>query len=231
LVTSKRIKYKIMKTKKKLILIVFLLFTLMQNINAQIFDFIPKPLEQWGNNGPPTPGYYKDINGHFNKFIGTWEYSSSDRYLKVQFYKVEKISIWDNIFLDDDFVNDLFRDMLFSFVEYKEKQNGQWITIYNTFGTQPINVFSYHNRGREIEGGHIINSNFIFLGYSEPLSEECKKLRGTLNLKYQAESNPPQISWERDPVIYVTDRPRKCVDIEEESFKIPANLVLTKITN
>jgi len=174
---SKRIKYKVMNTKK--ILIVFLFFTFLENINAQIL--VPtRPLENRLDYPQNEPGYYKDINGNFDKFIGTWEYSDSDKYLKIQFYKVEKISISGYLFIDGD-GGDLFYDMLFSFVEYKEKQNGQWITIYNTFGTQPINVFSYHNRGREIDGGRIINPNFIFLGYSEPLS---RKLVGKEILLY-----------------------------------------------
>jgi len=215
-----------MDTKK--IVIVFLFFTFMENVNSQII--IPtRPLENRLDYPQNVPGYYKDINGHFDKFIGTWEYSSSDKYLKIQFYKVEKISISGYLSIDDD-GGDLFYDMLFSFVEYKEKQNGQWVTIYDTFGTEPVTDFSYYGRGGgEIEGGRIINSNFIRLNCSEPLSEECKKRRGTLYLKYQVGSNPPQLIWERDPVVHITDRPRKCVGIEREPFKIPANLVLTKI--
>jgi len=139
--------------------------------------------------------------------------------LKIQFYKVEKIPVWD----------DLFFDKLFSFIEYKEKQNGQWVTIYNTFGIPPVTVFNYEYHDEEIEDGYIVNSNFIWLNYSEPLLQECKKLRGTLDLKYQVGSNPPQLIWERDSVMYVSDSSPECVGIEREPFKIPANLVLTKI--
>jgi len=208
-----------MNTNK--IVIIFLFFVITQNIEAQqIFDFIPKPIENWDNEDADQDiGYFKDINGHFDKFIGTWEYNGSDKYLKIQFYKVEKISIWDNLFFD----------MLFSFVEYKEKQNGQWITIYNTFGTPPVDVFNYDDHYSEIEGGTVINPNFIFLNYAEPLSEECKKMQGTLDLKYQAGSNPPQLILERDPEVLITDISIECIGIEREPFKIPANLVLTKI--
>jgi len=213
----------------KKILIVFLFFTFMENINAQIL--VPtRPLENRLDYPQNEPGYYKDINGIFDKFIDTWEYSDSDKYLKIQFYKVEKISISGYLFIDGD-GGDLFYDMLFSFIEYKEKQNGQWITIYNTFGTEPVTDFSYYGRGGggEIEGGRIISPNFIRLSCSEPLSEECKKRRGNLYLKYQVGSNPPQISWERDPIVRITDRERKCFNIEREPFKIPANMILTKI--
>jgi len=212
-----------MNTKKTVTFLLFFTIILTQNIKAQLFDFIPKPIENWTTEEDidDNIGYYKDINGHFDKFIGTWDCSESDRYIKIQFYKVEKISIWD----------DLFYDMLFSFVEYKEKQNGQWITIYDTFGTPPVTIFNYDDHYGEIEGGRVINTNFIFLDYSEPLSEKCKKLRGTLVLKYQENSNPPQLIWERGSVMYVSDSPPECVGIEREPFKIPANLVLTKISN
>jgi len=214
--------------KAKNIVLVFLFMIGMQNIDAQLMLQGIIPLEQWGSNGQTGAGYYKDINGHFDKFIGIWEYNGADKYLKIQFYKVEKVSISGYLYIDDD-GGDTFYDMLFSFIEYKEKQNGQWTTIYNTFGTVPVTDFNFYGRNRTIEQGVIINPNFIFLDYAEPLSEECKKRRGMLDLKYQIGSNPPQLIWERDPVVYVTDRPRKCIGIEREPFKIPANLVLTKI--
>jgi len=223
--TSKQLKYKVMDINK--IGIVFLFFMVINNVNSQIlYNQIPIPLEQWGNNGPSGVGYYKDINGHFNKFIGIWEYNGSDKYLKIQFYKVEKISIWGDLLEAN-----LFYDMLFSFIEYKEKQNGQWTTIYNTFDKEPVTIFNYYgsNRNSTIEGGLIIDSNFITLDCSEPLLEECKKLRGTLDLKYQEGSNPPQLIWERASTMYVSDSPPECIGIEREPFKIPANLVLTKI--
>jgi len=201
-------------------LLLFLFFSVTQNIKAQPVYFIPKPIENWDNEDTDEDiGYYKDINGHFDKFIGTWEYNGNYKYLKIEFYKVEKISVWD----------DLFYDMLFSFIEYKEKQNGQWITIYNTFGRPPVTAFNYDDHDEEIEGGRIIDSNFIFLSYAEPLLEECKKRRGHLRLKYQIGSNPPQFIWERPFIMHVTDRDRECIGIEREPFRIPANLVLTKI--
>jgi|GEM_PF-650810 len=212
--------------------IIFLYFAVMlQSISAQLIglplsNMIPIPLENRLDYPPFTAGYYKDINGHFDKFIGIWEYSGSDKYLKIQFYKVEKISLWGDLLEAD-----LFYDMLFSFIEYKEKQNGQWITIYDTFGSELVTNLNYYssNRNSTIEGGTIIDSNFITLSCAEPLLEECKKLRGHLRLKYQVDSNPPQFIWERASTMYVSDSPPECAGIEREPFKIPANLVLTKI--
>jgi len=137
--------------------------------------------------------------------------------LKIQFYKVEKIPVWD----------DLFFDKLFSFIEYKEKQNGQWITIYNTFGT-PIQTnfnFNYDT----IQGKGVIknNTNLVSLNYTEP-SEGCRDLSGFLTLLYQM-GNPSQLIWKRE--IAPGFEPPECDFVDESDFKIPANLVLTKMTN
>jgi len=208
-----------MNTKK--ILIIYLFMIGMQNINAQLiglppYNQLPIPLENWVDEGVSNKGYFKDVNGHFNKFIGTWEYSGSDKYLKIQFYKVEAVPTW----------SDTFYDVLCSFIEYKEKQNGQWITVYNTFGS-PIQTnfnFNYNT----IQGSIISksNPNIVILKYTEP-SEGCRQFSGYLNLKYQVGSNPPQFIWERDFEL-ISDY-TECNNMDETPFKIPANLVLTKI--
>jgi len=210
-----------MNTKK--VALIFLFMIGIQNINAQLIGFppsnmIPIPLENWIDEGVPDKGYFKDVNGHFDKFIGTWEYSGSDKYLKVQFYKVEAVPTWD----------DTFYDRLCSFIEYREKQNGQWITIYNTFST-PVQTnfnFNYNN----IQGRGITKSdpNWIRLRYTEP-SEGCRQFDGFLHLKYQVGSNPPQLIWERDFEL-ISDY-TECDNMDESDFKIPTNLVLTRIIN
>jgi len=202
------------------LLLLFSFFTFVQNINAQLiglppYNMIPIPLENKRDFPPSSAGYFKDVNGHFNKFIGIWEYSSSDKYLKVQFYKAEAVPTWD----------DTFYDVLCSFIEYKEKQNGQWVTIYNTFGSPIQTNFNYNT----IQGSGILknNTNYVMLNYTEP-SEGCREFNGSLKLKYQVGSNLPQLIWERDFYLYSNDI--DCGDnVDESDFKIPANLILTKI--
>jgi len=211
-----------MKTKK--IVIVFLFMMVVQSINAQLiglppYNIIPTPLEEWGGHTllESVGRYYKDVNGHFNKFIGTWEYNGSDKYLKIQFYKVEAVPTWD----------DTFYDRLCSFIKYKEKQNGQWITIYNTFSTPILTNFNFNYN--TIQGRGILknNTNYVILNYTEP-SEGCREFDGTLKLKYQVDSNPPQLIWERE--FYLYPNGIDCGDnVDESDFKIPANMILTKI--
>jgi len=210
-----------MKTKKILYVCLFMLG--IHDINAQLigfppFNIIPTPLEERGDHSllEAVGRYYKDVNGHFNKFIGTWEYNGSDKYLKIQFYKVEAVPTWD----------DTFYDVLCSFIEYKEKQNGQWTTIYSTFDTLIQTNFNFNRN--TIQGNIILknNPNWIILKYTEP-SEGCRQFYGYLNLKYQEGGNPPQLIWERD--FELEYRYKECDNRDESPFKIPANLVLTKI--
>jgi len=202
-------------------LLLFLLSSVTQNTTAQLIglppsNMIPTPLENWVDFPPSSAGYFKDVNGHFDKFIGTWEYNGSDKYLKIQFYKVEAVPTWDDTFYDE----------LCSFIEYKEKQNGQWVTIYNTFGTLMQTNFNFN---RNTIHGSIIsksNTNIVILKYTEP-SEGCRQFSGYLYLKFQVGSNPPQVVWERDFEL-ISDY-TECDNMDESDFKIPVNLVLTKI--
>jgi len=122
--------------------------------------------------------------------------------------------------------DDTFYDRLCSFKEYKEKQNGQWITIYNTFGTSIQTNFNFNYN--TIQGSRISknNPNRVSLKYTEP-SQDCGQFYGFLNLKYQVGSNPPKFMWERD--FELISRYKECDYMDESDFKIPANLVLMKI--
>jgi len=168
--------------------------------------------------------YFKDVDGHLNKFIGTWEYSSNDKYFKIQFYKVSKVPDTYSSFSYGNFC-----DRLASFIEYKEKQNGQWITIYNTFGTPALTNINFDYDGA-IQGYTIVssNTNRMSLRYTEP-TETCRYTR-TLKITYmlQLGGGNPQLSWERDLGRYYVSGP-PCDNVDESPFKIPANMVLTKI--
>lgn len=203
---------------KHILLGILLVFTI--KASGQLEEV---PVEQWGTVRGKNK-YLKDINGHFNKFIGTWEYSSNDKYFKIQFYKINKVPASTMPF----YTGNRFYDYLCSFVEYKEKQNGQWVTIYNTFGTPAFTNTSTNLDRRNVINGHHISSdpNWIMLSYAEP-TETCR-YTPTLNIRYQAE-NPAQLLWERDLRIWVSGPP--CDNVDTSPFQIPANMVLTKIAD
>ena len=205
---------------KHIILGILFVFTIKANSQTEV------PVENWSLDYTNT--YFKDINGHFNKFLGTWEYSSSDKYFKIQFYKINKVPASTAYY----YTGNQFYDYICSFIEYKEKQNGEWVTVYSTFGTPAFtstNFSSSTTRSKVIRGYALINSNnTLILRYTEP-TETCRYTR-SLKITYQLQGlgNPPKLFWERDLGInYVSSRP--CDNVDESPFQIPANMVLTKV--
>lgn len=195
-----------------------LLFLFSLEMSSQIIV----PIENESETVDWSGKYFKDINGHFNKFIGTWEYSSSDKYFKVQFYKVAQIMyipFW---------ASDTYHDYLCTFIEYKELQNGQWVTIYNTFGT-PILANSSSDYRNTIYGNGVMstNPNIIGLMYTEP-SEGCRNLSTYLSVTYQM-GRPAQIIWKRNSRSWSTGNFCPEGQIDNSGYKIPSEMILTKV--
>lgn len=202
---------------KHIVLGILLVFTI--KASAQLEEV---PVGQW-NEVAGKNKYFKDINGHFNKFIGTWEYSDSDKYFKVQFYKINKVPESTAYY----YIGNVFHDYICSFIEYKEKQNGQWVNIYNTFGTSAFTSTTF-SRGAAIQGYSIMSSNtHLRLKYTEP-SEDCLPSNYYVDIKHQG-GNPTQLLWSRGSYKYVGSS--SCNNANNNSFKIPADMVLTKIAD
>src|SRR5690606_10817941 len=81
------------------------------------------------NGHPKKNAYYNDVAGTLNKFIGTWQYSDADTYLRIRFYKVENTTYFDPASQLSPYTFDELR----SYIEYKVKENHSWVTKYNTF--------------------------------------------------------------------------------------------------
>lgn len=198
-----------------------LLFLFSLEMNSQIIV----PVENRSQTDDWADKYFKDVNGHFNKFIGTWEYSSSDKYFKVQFYKAVQISVTPIWF------SDTYYDNLCAFIEYKELQNGQWVTIYNTFGTPMLdnsNFFDYDNTTIHGTGVMSTNPNIIGLMYTEP-SEGCRNLSTYLSVTYQM-GRPAQIIWKRNSRSWSTGNFCPEGQIDNSGYKIPSEMILTKVS-
>jgi GR25 family glycosyltransferase involved in LPS biosynthesis len=209
-----------MKLTKKKTKLKHLISAILLIISIKATSQTEVPIENWGQNYTNT--YLKDINGHFNKFLGTWEYSTSDKYFKIRFYKVNKVPASTLPF----YTGNKFYDYICSFIEYKEKQNGQWVTIYNTFNTP---AFTSTNFSYDATQGYAISSdsNWILLDYTEP-TETCRPRLSILNIRHQA-GNPEQLLWERDTTLIIAGGKPNCENIDDSPFKIPANMVLTKV--
>lgn len=186
---------------KKIIYILFLL----SNLLTQAQDIVPKEQEkQYLSNGDFQNKYFKDVNGHLNKFVGTWKWQDNllnpTKLLEITFYKVLNID-----------AGGYFEDKLHSTFKYSE--NG--VEIYNTENS--INkyilggLFSFPN-----------NLNKLRLYYSEP-SIATNGFRFSFHIEYLPSTTSagiPQLKWDVEVVLEVAEN--------AELPKIPMHIFLTK---
>ncbi|TGD59486.1 DUF6705 family protein [Flavobacterium humi] len=167
--------------------------------------------------------YFKDVNHVFDKFLGTWEYSNGPYYLKVIITKITKqeqgISNGKRMRTRKHFFDLINCDYIY-------KYNG--VTVYNVI--PPYQVVNDSVIASSIDGHLINNTNQVELSYNEPSTTTCIRNRfGELKLTYITGAIP-KLQWLRTdkltswPESYCTNGQ---FDISE--YKIPANLVLTKI--
>ena len=152
-------------------------------------------------NGYESVGkYFKDINGHLNKFIGTWKWQDNPtnptKVLEVTFYKIENHD-----------TGGYYVDRLSSSYTYHE--NG--VEIYNTTN----GVFG----GRFNFSG---NLNKLRLIYIEP-SPETYGFNYSFYIEYLPSltlSGTPQLKWDVEVLLEVAEN--------AELPKIPMHIILTK---
>lgn len=121
--------------------------------------------------------YYKDVNGIFNKFIGTWKFQSTTNPTKVfeiTFYKVEQ----------RDQGNISFTDELSSYFTYTVDS----ILIYQT----------YEGDIGYVSGSTFLNENKLNLHYSEPIIDNTS-IRdnpvGRLIMEYINDGGVEKLIW------------------------------------
>ncbi|MFN4198832.1 MAG: DUF6705 family protein [Flavobacterium sp.] len=182
---------------KKLIYIIVIVFS----FQLQAQEIVPKEQQpQYYLNNTYKDKYFKDINGHFNKFIGTWKWQDSPtnptKVLEITFYKVE-----------NHYTGGCFEDRLASSYTYYE--NG--VEIYNTTNGVFGGRFVFPN-----------NLNKLRLIYMEP---NPATLGFTYNFVIEFIPNTtlpgtPQLKWDVEVVLEVAEN--------AELPKIPMHIVLTK---
>lgn len=188
---------------KKILYIIIL----ASNLMLQAQEIVPKEQEkQYLADGNIQDKYFKDINGHFNKFLGTWKWQDNQtnpsKILEVTFIKQENI-----------FTGSSYEDLLITNFKYIE--NG--IEIYNnendTTGARYIfgGLFSFPN-----------NLNKLRMFYSEP-APDTNGFRYSFHVEYLPSSTMagmPQLKWDVDIVLEVAEN--------AELPKIPMHIILTK---
>lgn len=149
--------------------------------------------------------YFKDINGHLNKFLGTWKWQDNPtnptKALEITFSKIEYYN-----------TGGYFEDILFS--TYKYSENG--VEIYNT-----ENILD----DKFIFGGRFIfpsNLNKLRLFYSEP-NPATENYKYSFDIEYlpiTASSLTEQLKWDVEIIAEVGEN--------AEQPKIPRHIILTK---
>mgnify|MGYP006174447459 FL=1 len=201
-------------------IVIVLLFVAFLKSNAQTIV----PIENWKNNSDLNNTYYKDVNNHLNKFVGTWVFNDGNKSLKIKLYRINKVPLFLNI--------NSFIDEIHSYIEYKVLEGGVWVAKHNTFppiGTpidQPMmTIYSIH-------GSINFDINTLYTRYDEP-TPSCKRwFNAALELKFINNGLSQQLEWKRKlyaPNSFLSEEP--CPDgqmIDMSEFIIPAELLLTK---
>ena len=190
----------IMKTLLNIFLLLFTVLTL----SAQVVE---KPIETFYEPNQPSHVYYKDVNNLFDKYLGTWEYNNDGHYFKITFIK-------QSYFRETPIANSkitIYTDKIIGNYEYK--YNG--IEIYNVTN----DYFA------DSDSGAFTHEGFSIF-FEEPSSNPCgRRIMGDVKLEYSQSKFGTKINWSRTDI----DWGANCYPCDQTPFKIPANMILTKI--
>jgi hypothetical protein len=177
-----------------------------------------KPAEQYFDFNDQNNIYFKDVNNHYNKFLGEWEATDGLHYVKIKITKVPKVeqgisSNGRRMMKIRRFIDEIVIECLY-------KYNG--IDIYNTMSNSS-NVSNF------CVGQILNNPNKLELIYLEPHIGCGRNRTGWLILNYLSNSNQ-QLQWIRTEKLsqaLETLCPENQVDTSP--YKIPSNLTFTKL--
>lgn len=188
---------------KKIIYIIIIVFS----IQLQAQEIVPKEQQaQYYLDKNYKNKYFKDLNGHLNKFLGAWKWQDNQtnpsKILEVTFIKQENI-----------FKGSSYEDLLITNFKYIE--NG--IEIYNNDNDT--------TGARYIFGGFFsfpYNLNKLSLFYSEP-DLATNGFRHSFFIEYLPSATSgglPQLKWDVEIVLEVAEN--------AELPKMPLHIILTK---
>lgn len=169
------------------------LITLFITITGYTQEIIIVPTEnRYDYNSFEQPKkYYKDVNGVFNKFLGTWKWQNNPnnptKTFEITFYKHEM--------RDQGGIS--FTDFITSKFVYID--NG--VEIYNTYNDRFGYIFGstiYTNLSLNTLGQSTIQNNMMELHYTEPIIDGRplrKNPKGKLYLEYKNENGVEKLLW------------------------------------
>lgn len=169
--------------------------------------------------------YFKDVNGLFNKFLGSWEYTSGPYYFKMTLTKKEQYQYAIGIRKSIQYTD-------YIDCHYIYKYNG--ITIYNFYPNNNLLTSNFSQSGINGYDYVIMNNNKLLLNYDEPSQTSCYRRKGgRLEIEHTYIGQTPKLIWTRtdyDKGLQV--KGFECQDgslPDTSDFQIPANMVLTKV--
>lgn len=200
-----------------------IMFTAMQ-VQSQTVE----PVEKFFQFSNTNNVYFKDVNNIFEKFLGTWEYINGPHSLRILVTKFDFKQVGINtagvqikkIIQYEDFIN----------IYYIYRYNG--VTVYDQI--PPVSeIINGTSKPGLISGKIVKNANSVDLFYSEPPTTSCMRERnGKLLLTYLGTNNSGKIelSWNRtDKLINIPASFCENGTFDASEYKIPANIILTKI--
>lgn len=169
---------------------IFYILTVFFLVSLRTYSQEIIPIENQFDYDNPF-GHFKDVNGILDKFTGEWEFTDATHYFKIKFYKIEDVVTFNGHDINDE---------LRSFMFYKELQNGNWVTIYNTY---PLSYSATDLTNQNFNNltcihGNVSwhNNNKVTLFYYEP-SPTCSRIyEQELILLYSSSSGSPQLNWQ-----------------------------------
>lgn len=136
--------------------------------------------------------YYKDVNGVFNKFIGTWKWQNSTtnptKVFEITFYKIE----------NRDGGGSSFTDELKSSFIYSVNGNTVYDTSIDGIESWVSGSILPPNSSYTTSNGLTIENTKMQLGYSEPIIDGRplrKNPSGKLYLEYQNVNGEERLIW------------------------------------
>jgi len=200
--------------KNILIIATLMIFGLLQ---AQTI----KPVESFYDFLTLDNVYFKDVNHHYDKFIGTWECTEGPHYIKITITKHDSIEQGVTTTGRRMMKRKRFVDMIF--VDYQYKYNGQ--LIYGTpDGVTPAVDFKTY-----IFGQIVTDPNILDLSYDEPSTACGRDKFASLKLE-MINFHPDRLRWTRTEE-YTQTMESACPtsQLDTNPFAIPADLIFTKL--
>jgi len=150
---------------KKIILIAFAILTIHCNAQTPVLNIHTADFPKIEN------AYYKDIEGFYNQFVGTWVYTDNNKTIRFRFIKKE-------MFYYQSKVSSCYEDILIGEMQYIENGVEKINSLLNS-NANHTSIFNYNL----ISIGKIIGYRY------PPLCQDCPQNVERLSMKYDEPTN------------------------------------------